>query len=58
MLNWGINTQNTESTLKRLTPLGDVTSYVVDVPDTKQIEATAQQLKKEHWNIIWKHTIT
>jgi len=48
---WDINTQNTESTLKKLRPLGNITSYVIDISDLQQIKKTAQQLKKEHGNI-------
>ena len=48
---WDINKSNIENTLKELSPLGNITSYVVDVSDIQQIESTAQQLKKEHGNI-------
>jgi short-subunit dehydrogenase len=48
---WDINTQNIENTLKELSPLGNISSYMVDVSDIKKIENTAQQLKKEHGNI-------
>jgi all-trans-retinol dehydrogenase (NAD+) len=48
---WDINTQNIENTLKELNPLGNIASYVVDVSEIRQIENTAQQLKKEHGNI-------
>ena len=48
---WDINTENIASTLKELSPLGNISSYVVDISDTNQIEKTAQQLKKEHGNI-------
>ena len=48
---WDINTQNIENTLKKLSPLGNISSYLVDVSDIRQIETTAQQLQKEHGNI-------
>jgi len=48
---WDINKNNIENTLKELSPLGNITSYVVDVSDVQQIETTAQKLKKEHGNI-------
>ncbi len=48
---WDINTQNIENTLKELNNLGNISTYVVDVSDIRQIEKTAQQLKKEHDNI-------
>ena len=43
---WDINTQNIENTLKELSDLGNNSTYVVDVSDIRQIENTAQQLKK------------
>ena len=43
---WDINIQNTESTLRELSPLGNITSYVIDISDLQQIKTTAQQLKK------------
>jgi short-subunit dehydrogenase len=48
---WDINPQNIENTLQELSPLGNITSYVVDVSNVQQIETTAQKLKKEHGNI-------
>ena len=48
---WDINTQNTKSTLRELSPLGNITSYVIDISNLQQIKKTAQQLKKEHGNI-------
>ena len=48
---WDINTRNIENTLKKLRPLGNITSYVIDISDVQQIKKTAQQLKKEHGNI-------
>ena len=48
---WDINTRNIEKTLKKLRPLGNITSYVIDISDIQQIKKTAQQLKKEHGNI-------
>ena len=48
---WDINTQNIENTLKKLSPLGNISSYLVDVSNIRQIETTAQQLQKEHGNI-------
>ena len=48
---WDINTQNIENTLKELNDIGNISAYVVDVSDIRQIENTAQQLKKEHGNI-------
>ena len=48
---WDINPQNIDNTLQELSPLGNITSYVVDVSDIQQIESTAQKLKKEHGNI-------
>ena len=48
---WDVNTQNIENTLKELNPLGNISSYVVDISEIRQIENTAQQLKKEHGNI-------
>ena len=35
---WDINTQNIENTLKELNPLGDISSYIVDISDLSQIE--------------------
>jgi len=48
---WDINTQNIENTLKELNPLGDISSYIVDISDLSQIENKAELLKKEHGNI-------
>ena len=48
---WDINTQNIENTLKELSDLGNIYTYVVDISDIRQIEKTAQKLKKEHGNI-------
>ena len=48
---WDINTLNIESTIKKLKPLGNIASYVIDISDLQQIKKTAQQLKKEHGNI-------
>ena len=48
---WDINTENIASTLKELNPLGDISSYVVDISNLQEIETAAQQLKKEHGNI-------
>ena len=48
---WDINRSNIKKTLKELSPLGNITSYVVDISDIQQIESTTQQLKEEHRNI-------
>ena len=48
---WDINTENISNNLKKLSPLGNISSYLVDVSDIRQIETTAQQLQKEHGNI-------
>ncbi|MBC8510195.1 MAG: SDR family oxidoreductase [Cryomorphaceae bacterium] len=48
---WDINTVNIESTLKELSPLGDIAANVVDVSKLEAIEEAAQQLIKEHGNI-------
>ena len=48
---WDINTQNIENTLKELNPLGDISSYIVDISDLSQIEKKAELLKKEQVNI-------
>tara|TARA_B110000459_G_C16529784_1_gene456633 strand:+ start:133 stop:936 length:804 start_codon:yes stop_codon:yes gene_type:complete len=48
---WDINTQNTENTLRELSPLGNITFYLIDISDLQQIKTTAQQLKKKHGNI-------
>jgi len=48
---WDINTESIESTLKELSSLGDISSYVVDISNLQEIETTAQKLKKEHGNI-------
>ena len=48
---WDINTESIEGTLKELSPLGNISSYIVDVSDLQQIEKTAEKLKKEHGNI-------
>ena len=48
---WDINTENIASTLKQLNPLGDISSYVVDISNLQEIETAAQKLKKEHGNI-------
>ena len=48
---WDINTESIESTLKELSPLGNISSYVVDVSDLQEIEKTEEQLKKKHGNI-------
>jgi all-trans-retinol dehydrogenase (NAD+) len=46
-----INTENIASTLKELSPLGDISSYIVDISNLQEIETAAQELKKEHGNI-------
>jgi len=48
---WDINTENIGSTLKELSPLGDIFANVVDISNLQEIETTAQKLKKEHGNI-------
>ena len=48
---WDINTDNIESTLKKLSPLGSISADVVDVSKIEAIEEAAQQLIKEHGNI-------
>lgn len=48
---WDINTDNIESTLKELSPLGSISADVVDVSKIEAIEEAAQQLIKEHGNI-------
>ncbi len=48
---WDTNTQNIENTLKELNPLGDISSYIVDISDLSQIEKKAELLKKEQVNI-------
>ena len=48
---WDINTESIKNTLTELSPLGDISSYVVDISDLQQIEKTAEQLKKEHGKI-------
>tara|TARA_B100000795_G_scaffold152762_1_gene114469 strand:+ start:118 stop:921 length:804 start_codon:yes stop_codon:yes gene_type:complete len=48
---WDINTKNTESTLRELSTLGNITSYVIDISDQQNIKIIAQKLKKEHGNI-------
>ena len=48
---WDINKSNIKNTIKELSPLGKISSSVIDVSDVQQIETTAQKLKKEHENI-------
>ena len=48
---WDINTENIESTLKELNPLGNISADEVDVSKLELIEEAAQQLIKEHGNI-------
>ena len=48
---WDINTESIKNTLTELSPLGDVSSYVVDISALQQIEKTAEQLKNEHGKI-------
>jgi all-trans-retinol dehydrogenase (NAD+) len=48
---WDINTDNIKSTLKELSPLGNISADVVDVSKLEAIEEAAQQLIKEHGNI-------
>ena len=48
---WDINTESIKNTLTELSPLGDISSYVVDISDLQQIEKTVEQLKKEHGEI-------
>jgi len=48
---WDVNTQNIANTLKELSPLGDISSYVADVSDLQEIEKTTQELKKKHGKI-------
>ena len=48
---WDINTQNIENTLKELSTLGNISSYVVDVSNLVQIQEAAKKTKDEHGNI-------
>ena len=48
---WDINTQNIENTLKELSTLGNIFSYVVDVSNLVQIQESAKKTKDEHGNI-------
>ena len=48
---WDINTQNIENTLKELSDLGNISTYVVDVSNLVQIQETAKKIKDEHGNI-------
>ena len=48
---WDINTQNIENTLKELSDLGNISTYVVDVSNLGQIQETAKKIKYEHGNI-------
>jgi all-trans-retinol dehydrogenase (NAD+) len=48
---WDINTENIESTLKELSPLGNISADVVDVSKLEAIEEAAQQLIQEHGKI-------
>ena len=53
VINWDINTQNTENTLRELSPLGNITFYLIDISDLQQIKTTAQQLKKNMGILIY-----
>ena len=48
---WDINIQNIENTLKELSDLGNISTYVVDVSNLVQIQETAKKIKDEHGNI-------
>ena len=48
---WDINTQNIENTLKELNPLGNISSYVVDVSNLIQIQEASKKTKDKHGNI-------
>jgi all-trans-retinol dehydrogenase (NAD+) len=48
---WDINTENIESTIKELSPLGNISADVVDVSKLEAIEEAAQQLMQEHGKI-------
>ena len=48
---WDISSKNIENTLKELNPLGNITSYLVDVSNLESIKENAQKLKEEHGNV-------